>query len=117
MKFLVDEGISPKIVRFIRESGYDATRPKELGLMGSSDSMLAKVALENDMIIITLDMMFAYKYYFTNRKNLGFILLRLENPITENVMNSLKSFFDSVNVKDIERKLSIVRETEFQTME
>ncbi len=117
MKFLVDEAISPKIVRFLKESGFDATRPKELGMLGASDSKLAEFALENNFEIITLDMMFAYKHYFINRGKLGFILIRLEEPTTENIIDSLKNFFNSIDVKYIEKKLSIVRETEFETME
>lgn len=117
MKFLIDEGISPKVVRFIKELGYEAATPKELGLMASPDAKLTEVALENNMMIVTLDMIFAYKYYFINRTKLGFILIRLTSPTTENIMNSLKLFFGNVNVKDIEKKLSIVRETEFEVIE
>ncbi len=117
MKFLVDEGISPKIVRLLKELGYDATRPKEMGLMGSRDAKLAEVSLENGMIIVTLDMMFAYQHYFINRNRLGFILIRLVTPTTTNIMNSLKLFFDNVDIKDIEKKLSIVRENEFEIIE
>lgn len=117
MKFLVDEGISPKVVKFLRELGYDATRPKELGLMGSADAKLAEIALENNMIIVTLDMLFAYQHYFINRNKLGFVLIRLEKPTTENITSSLKLFFANVDIKDIGNKLSIVRENEFEFIE
>ena len=119
LKFLVDEGISPKVVRFIRELGYEAVRPKELGLMGSSDTTLSEYTLKNDMIIVTLDMLFAYKHYFINRGKQGFILIRLDRPTTDNIIGSLKLLFDKIDTEniDIEKKLSIIRETEFEIIE
>lgn len=117
MKFLVDESISPKVVRVLKELGYNAYRPREFNLIGAPDAKIAEFALQHNMVIITIDSLFAYKYYFFYKRKLGFVLLRLENPITENIINALKAFLDSVEFGEISKSLSIVKESEFQIIE
>ena len=48
MKFLADMGISPSVVEFLRESGYQSVHLHELGLDRFSDSaILEKARAEN----------------------------------------------------------------------
>lgn len=58
MKFLVDMALSPKTVKVLRNSGYEAIRVNELGMGKSKDREILTYAKKNDMVVITADLDF-----------------------------------------------------------
>jgi len=52
MKFFVDMALSPKTVKALRDSGYEAVRANELGMVKSKDRDILEYAKKNDMIVI-----------------------------------------------------------------
>ena len=53
MKFLVDEDLSPQLVRTLFELGYDATSVRDRGRLGLRDSQVLEWALAEDRVIVT----------------------------------------------------------------
>ena len=58
MKFLVDMALSPKTVKVLRDSGYEAIRVNQLGMAKSKDREILAYARKNDMAVITADLDF-----------------------------------------------------------
>ncbi len=78
MKFLVDMALSPKTVKVLRDSGYEAVRVNELGMAKSKDRELLEYAAKNDMTVITADLDFGDILAFTRYKKPSVIIFRLK---------------------------------------
>ncbi|MBI2684796.1 MAG: DUF5615 family PIN-like protein [Acidobacteria bacterium] len=58
MKFLADRGLSEATVRFLRDSGHDATHQRERGLHRLPDVAIMEKAAAEGRIVLTLDLDF-----------------------------------------------------------
>ena len=58
MNFLVDEQLPPFLARKLTDSGYNATHVRDRPEPGSSDSIIAAWARDNQAVIITKDLDF-----------------------------------------------------------
>lgn len=54
-RFLVDAMLPPKFVRWLNANGFEARRTTSLGIAGTSDEMIWKVACSTGEIIISRD--------------------------------------------------------------
>jgi len=106
MKFLVDMALSPKTVKVLRNSEYEAIRVSELGMTKCKDSEILEYAAKNDMIVITADLDFGNILAFTGYKNPSVIIFRLKDPSPDHVNSLLLSALP--HVKDSLDKGSIV---------
>ena len=59
MKFKVDENLPVEISNLLIASGYDAISVFEQGLQGQPDSIISKVCLQEERVLVTLDLDFA----------------------------------------------------------
>jgi predicted nuclease of predicted toxin-antitoxin system len=112
LKFLLDENISPKTAKFLKSLGYDVKTLFNFKMLGCENGEVANLAMRENRIIITLDLTFAYSFYFMNRGKVGIVLLRLEDLSVENVNKVLKSFLEKIQKekKKVEKSLVIVEE-------
>lgn len=55
MKFLLDEGLSPRVTLLLREAGHDAEHVRDLGLASASDPVVLDAALASQRVLLTLD--------------------------------------------------------------
>jgi len=87
VKFLLDENVPLSVLRLLRSKGYEAWRPRELGLEQAKNSTLARYALNHDMIIITLDEGFL-KLSKEKLKNVKVVYVRL-HPRSPDIVRQL----------------------------
>ncbi|MCW7074785.1 MAG: DUF5615 family PIN-like protein [Candidatus Methanospirare jalkutatii] len=106
MKFLVDMALSPKTVKVLRDSGYEAIRVNELGMAKSKDREILAYAKKNDMVVITADLDFGDILANTGHKKPSVIIFRLKNPSPEHVNSLLLSAIP--HIKDSLDKGSII---------
>lgn len=106
MKFFVDMALSPKTVKALRDSGYEAVRANELGMVKSKDRDILEYAKKNDMIVITADLDFGDILAITGYKKPSVIIFRLKDPSPEHVNSLLLSALP--RIKDSLDKGSIV---------
>jgi predicted nuclease of predicted toxin-antitoxin system len=52
---LTDENIDPKVVQYLRASGFDVLDAKELGLVGATDDIIVARAAANGRVVVTHD--------------------------------------------------------------
>jgi len=106
MKFLVDMALSPKTVKFLQNSDYDAVRVNELGMAKSKDKIILEYAAENDMVVITADLDFGDILAYTKYKKPSVIIFRLRDPSPDHVNSLLLSSLP--RIKDSLEKGSII---------
>jgi len=112
LKFLLDENISPRTAKFLKDLGHDVKVLDDFKMLGCENGEVVNIARKENRIIITLDLTFGYRFYFLNRGRIGILLLRVDDLTVENVNNVLKSFLELIQKekKKIERSLVIVEE-------
>jgi len=60
MKFLANLCISPKTVKYLRKLGFEVYRVNEVGLARAKDREILNYAVEENMILITMDLDVGY---------------------------------------------------------
>ena len=106
MKFLVDMALSPKTVKVLTDSGYEAVRVDELGMAKSKDKEILEYAAREDMILVTADLDFGDILALTRYKKPSVIIFRLKEPSSGRVNSILLSTLP--RIKDSLGKGSIV---------
>lgn len=112
MKFLLDENISHETADFLNSLGYDAKTVAHFGLSGAEDAEIIDLAIKEKCILITLDLDFGEIFYFSSKKKLGVIVLRLRNQTVESVNLILKQLLELrlLTAKTVKDSLVIVSE-------
>ena len=85
MKFLVDMALSPKTVRVLRDSGYEAVRVNELSMATAKDKEISAYAEERGLEVITADLDFGDILAYTRARKPSVIIFRLKNPSPDHV--------------------------------
>ncbi len=114
--FLLDANMSPETANFLRSLGFDAKSLIEEKLGGIEDAAVAKIAEKEQRILITFDLDFGELYYFSSKKKLGIIILRLKDQRPEAVNIILGLFLKSQKIvfeKGV-RRLVILSENELR---
>lgn len=79
MKFLADMGISQRVVRTLRGSGYDAVHLREEGLQRLPDPLILEKARQEGRIILTFDLDFSNLAVASATALPSVIIFRLQN--------------------------------------
>lgn len=89
MKFLVDMALSPKTVKVLRDSSYEAIRVNELGMAKGKDKEILAYAKKKEMVVITADLDFGDILAITRYKKPSVIIFRLKDPSPDHVSSLL----------------------------
>lgn len=55
MRFLLDEGLSPRLVDLLAPAGHDVVHVRDIGLTSASDPVILARAAEDERVLLTLD--------------------------------------------------------------
>jgi predicted nuclease of predicted toxin-antitoxin system len=55
LRFLLDEGLSPRLVDLLASSGHDVVHVRGVGLTSASDPVFLGRAAEDERVLVTLD--------------------------------------------------------------
>jgi len=55
MKFLIDENLSPDVVRFFADRGVFAQHVAHIGLVGATDATVWQYAFDHDQTVVTVN--------------------------------------------------------------
>ncbi|GAB4196873.1 MAG: hypothetical protein Fur006_44790 [Coleofasciculaceae cyanobacterium] len=89
MRFLADMGISPRTVKWLKTTGYDATHLVEEGLERLADDEILVKARNEGRILLTVDLDFGYLLAVSGETLPSVILFRLGNESYEMINNRL----------------------------
>lgn len=114
MKFLLDENISPKTVKFLKSLGFEAVHVRDVDLRGASDSEVIKFARENGLILITVDKGFTNILHYPPNTHHGIIRLKLKYMPSKIVHSVLERFFKAVRMEEIKGNIIILEKDRFR---
>lgn len=81
LKFLLDANISYKTADFLNSLGYDAKTVAYFHLQKAEDIEIAKKAIKEKRILITLDLDFGEIFYFSTKDKFSVIVLKLKTRL------------------------------------
>lgn len=108
MRLLLDENLSFKHAEALRALGHDAVAILEIGLSGSSDTVVRMTAIQSNRVLVTLDGDFGNILRFPPGETPGVVRLRL-GPATEAAISrALLRMVMLLGSRDLAGKLVIV---------
>lgn len=106
--FLLDMGISPKLIPFLKNKGCDAVHIYNLGLSQSSDRDILNYAINHNYILLTTDLDFGKLVAVEGIASPGLIIMRLENPDSETMILHMDNLLKNVNSTEFMDTLIII---------
>ena len=115
--FLIDENLPVSLRDAIRLAGFTAFRLDEVGLKGVKDSAVAEYALNNKLILVTLDKDFGYIHYKLYEGRLTVILLRVKPPTPYELVKAMNKLIRELDLSKHMGKLIIVTRKRIRIIE
>lgn len=109
MKFLADENIGYKVIKPLRELGFDIKSILEIN-KGLADLTVLSLSDKESRILITTDKDFGELVYVNKLIHSGVILLRLNNDSSENKLKVLRKLFE-MHLKQLGKAFTVVTES------
>jgi len=78
LKFLLDEGLSPRVLDLLRDTGHDVVHVRDVGLQSAPDPVVLAAALEQGRVLITLDTDFGALLALSGARQPSVVLFRGE---------------------------------------
>ncbi len=102
----------------LRKRSYDVKAVAETSSKGHEDADVVALAEKENRIIITQDIGFGSIYYFSKRKKVGIIILRIYPPTIENINPILFSFLKKVDLEknNITKNLIILDRKKYRVL-
>ena len=115
MRFLLDMGISPKVIDVLQALGHEAVRCSEVGLSKASDTEILAYAQSHSLILISTDLDFADLVMVCKQPCPGMILLRLDNPSSEIMCIRLQLALGALEEDEVSGSLVIIQRNKVRT--
>ncbi len=82
MRLLIDENLSPRVARLLREAGHDAAHVVEVGLGNTDDAVILDAAADEARSIVTADTDFGALLAARGTSSPSVIMLRSSDHLT-----------------------------------
>jgi predicted nuclease of predicted toxin-antitoxin system len=105
-KFLADESVDFRIVRSLRNDGYEVEAIVELNPSISDDEVL-KMAIELEAILLTEDKDFGELTFRLRKPNKGIILIRMSGLPIESRIQKLKEVLEKY-LQELSGKFTVI---------
>ena len=107
-RILIDENVPISVMKWLKKRGLTVKRVSEIDLRGARDENVARYAVKNKMIILTLDTDFAHIYYDVFRGSLGVIVVRVKPSTPFYIIEALDATLKKIKLDQIQKKLAII---------
>lgn len=108
-KFLADESVDFRIVKSLRNDGYQIEAIVELE-PGIDDDDVLKMAIELEAILLTEDKDFGELTFRLQKPNKGIILIRMSGDPIEDKVKKLKEIF-KIHLNEFSGKFTVITST------
>lgn len=109
MKFLVNENIGLRVVKFLRSQGHNVVSVQEK-FRGKKDTFILRKARLTDRTVITYDQDFGELIFKSKIKHRGVILLKTRDESTKTQIRVLKKFLSDYPKEDIKDYFWVITE-------
>jgi len=112
LRFLLDANLSYETADFLNSMGHDVKTAAHFGLEKEEDIEIAKRAMKEKRILVTLDQDFGEIFYFSTKKKFWVIVLKLRNQTVESVNGTLDWLLKTriLEKKEFQNTLMIIEE-------
>jgi predicted nuclease of predicted toxin-antitoxin system len=111
-KLLIDENLTPDLVKLARSRGFAAHHVNDLNLRTTSDKAIAQYALREGLIVVTNNMVDFRKLYARKKMHPGLIFLASDEEqifTRVNQASLLNIALDDILARDILQEVVLVR--------
>ena len=109
-RLFLDQNIRVEIAGSLREDGHTVVHASEAGLREREDEMLFRWAVENRFTLVTFDVDFAERAYWSRDPHFGVVRLRLEPQTPAHVAPILLRFLNAYPPEKLKDSLVIITE-------
>jgi len=109
-QILVDENVPISVMEWLKSRGFSVQRVSEAGLRGSRDEDIARYAVRNNMVVLTLDRDFAHLYHNVFRGLLSVVVVRVKPLTPTNIIKALDTTLRKIRLDQLEKKLTVITE-------
>ena len=89
MRFLADMAVDIRVVKWLREKGYDANHLRDEGLQRMPNGEIFFKAISENRVILTFDLDFAEIVALSKGEKASVVLFRLHNTRTSRLISRL----------------------------
>ena len=114
IKFIADECVSDKTIRFLRSLGYTVESVWDLNLRGAPNGRLIERAIKDKKIFITEDLDFSNIILYPPRLHHGVIVLKTSPKVEDAVRAVLKDLLAKSKTADFDKTLLIVDKNRYR---
>ncbi len=105
-KFLADESVDFRIIKSLRNDGFEIAAIVELE-SGINDDNVLKMAVELEAILLTEDKDFGELTFRLQKPNKGIILIRMSGEAIENKIKKLKEVLEK-HLDELGNKFTVI---------
>ncbi len=91
-RLFLDQNIRVEVGTALREDGHVVVHATEVGLRERDDETVFRWAVEKHFMVVTFDIDFTERAYWTREPHPGIVRLRLEPQTPDHVVRVLRSF-------------------------
>jgi len=107
---LADENIPLELIDTLSKEGFDIKRVK----LGSKDKQIFELAKSENRVLLTFDKHFLNKAKFPPKESLGIIFLKINPPLIDSILYSLRKLFKYIKSDEFKGKLFILSTSGFK---
>jgi predicted nuclease of predicted toxin-antitoxin system len=115
MRYLVDNGLSPRFADFLRAAGHDATHVRDLGLSTADDTIIFDRAAADNRIIIAQDTDFGTILALRQATKPSVILFRCQAKSTETLISLLITNLSAIEADSEAGAVIVIEDTRIRT--
>src|SRR5690348_5576646 len=102
LRFILDMGISPRVLEGLRARGCTAAHVQDIGMARASDPAIVEEARQQNAIVITTDKDLANHVAMAGASKPSVITLRLDNPAADEQVTAVEALLDALPVEALE---------------
>lgn len=109
-RFFLDQNVRIEIAEALRSDGHEVIHASEAGLDRRDDEAVFRWAVERGVAVVTFDVDFAERAYWSREPHPGIVRLRLEPQTPDHVLPILRRFLKAYSPGDFRNALVILTE-------
>ena len=113
-KFLADENISPAVIEFLRNKGFDVKAVHDAGKSGGTDDFVMDLAQREERLLVTFDKHFANILLYPPNSHHGVIRIRIHPPLIEHIIQAFEQLLQKFDIATIKGTLIVLERDGFR---
>ncbi len=101
MKFLLDENFPKAVIPVLEKQGHQVIDFRRIGVEGSPDEEVVRVAIENSAAILTTDRDFFHTLGKDLSGHYGIIVIALKQPSRNSIIHRIEWFLENIRLESL----------------